>query len=51
MNDKEAARLYKLAADQGNATAQANLGIFFQDGRGGLRKSDQEAARLFESRL
>jgi TPR repeat protein len=27
-DDREAARLYKLAADQGDARAQANLGFF-----------------------
>jgi TPR repeat protein len=27
MDDREAARLYEFAADQGNATAQAYLGI------------------------
>ena len=42
-DDREAARLYKLAADQGNAQAQANLGTFYLDGRGGLPKDDREA--------
>ena len=46
-NDREAARLYKLAADQGNANAQNNLGTFYRDGRGGLEKDDREAARLY----
>ncbi len=44
----EAARLYKLAADQGYAAAQYNLGVFYESGRGGLAKNDQEAARLFK---
>jgi TPR repeat protein len=52
--DSEAARLYKLAAeyklaaDQGNASAQAKLGVFYRDGLGGLPKDDREAARLFK---
>ena len=44
----EAARLFKLAADQGNAQAQANLGTFYRDGRGGLPKDAREADRLFK---
>jgi TPR repeat protein len=47
-NDREAARLYKLAADQGNANARNNLGTFYRDGRGGLEKDDREAARLYK---
>lgn len=48
-NDLEAARLYKLAADQANAFGQFNLGRFYAHGRGGLSKSDDEAARLLSS--
>ena len=47
-DDREAARLYKLAADQGNAAAQNNLGVFYENGRGGLPKDDREAARLYK---
>ena len=47
-DDREAARLFKLAADEGNASGQANLGFFYEDGRGGLPKDDGEAARLFK---
>jgi TPR repeat protein len=47
-DDREAARLYKLAADQGNAAGQAYLGIFYEQGRGGLPKDDREAARLYK---
>jgi TPR repeat protein len=47
-DDREAARLYKLAADQGNASGQANLGVFYENGRGGLPKDDREAARLYK---
>ena len=47
-DDREAARLYKLAADQGNAGGQNNLGVFYARGRGGLAKDDREAARLYK---
>jgi TPR repeat protein len=47
MDDREAARLYKLAADQGNALAQVSLAAFYETGRGGLPKDDREAARLY----
>lgn len=46
-DDAEAARLYRLAADQGDARAQAALGVFYNAGRGGLPNDDREAARLF----
>ena len=38
-DDREAARYYKLAADQGDAFAQNNLGLFFETGRGGTARS------------
>ena len=41
-NDHEAARLFKLAADQGNAVAQYILGVFYESDRGGLAKNDRE---------
>jgi hypothetical protein len=47
-DEREAARLYELAADRGNASAQNNLGVFYQNGRGGLLKDDREAARLYK---
>jgi TPR repeat protein len=47
-DDREAARLYKLAADQGDAAAQFNLGVYYAQGRGGLPQDDREAARLFK---
>jgi HJR/Mrr/RecB family endonuclease len=47
-DEKEAARLYELAADQGNAAAQCNLGVFYEDARGGLEKDENEAARLYK---
>jgi TPR repeat protein len=43
----DAARAYKVAADQGNAFGQNNLGVFYRDGRG-VTKSTTEAARLFK---
>jgi TPR repeat protein len=46
-DDREAARLYKLAADRGFPQAQNNLGVFYENGRGGLAKDEREAARLF----
>jgi TPR repeat protein len=47
-DEREAARLYKLAAGQGHADGQANLGFFYAEGRGGLPKDEREAARLFK---
>jgi hypothetical protein len=41
-------RLSKLAANQGDAAAQNNLGFFYEHGRGGLPKDDGEAARLYK---
>jgi putative tryptophan/tyrosine transport system substrate-binding protein len=46
-SDEEAARYYRLAADQGNAFAQSNLGFLYEKGRGGLPSDDAEAARLY----
>ena len=43
----EAARLYRLAAEQGNAEAQTTLARFYETGRGGLAKDEPEAARLY----
>ena len=47
VDDKEAARLYKLAADQGHALAQYNLGGCYNTGRG-VPQDDNEAARLYK---
>ncbi len=44
-DDRETARLYKVAADQGHALARCSLGIFYAEGRGGLPKDDRAAAR------
>ena len=43
---KEAVRLYRLAADQGNAVAQYNLGICYEFGKG-VAKDLDEAIRLY----
>lgn len=45
-NDAEAARLYRLAANQGHAVAQYNLALLHANGRG-APQSDLEATRLF----
>jgi TPR repeat protein len=47
-DDREAVRLLKIDADQGCAEAEAGLGSFYANGRGGLPKDDHEAARLFK---
>jgi TPR repeat protein len=47
-DDREAARLYKLAADQGDAGGQVNLGFFYGTGRGGVAKDNRKAARLYK---
>ena len=39
---KEAARWFKLTADQGDADGQANLGMMYRDGRG-VPQDDAEA--------
>ena len=39
---------YRRAADQGHAGAPCNLGVFYEQGLGGLPKDDREAARLFK---
>jgi TPR repeat protein len=46
-DDREAARLYKLAADHGNPSGQVSLENFYRQGRGGLRKDGREAGRLY----
>ena len=35
-DDKEAAKWYRLAADQGDADAQCNIGVLYAQGRGVL---------------
>ncbi len=41
-NDAEALRWYRKAAEQGNAAAQANLGLMYLDGQG-VDEDDVEA--------
>jgi TPR repeat protein len=48
VDEREAAHFFKLAADQGNANAQNNLALFYEQGRGGLPQDDSEAARLYK---
>jgi TPR repeat protein len=48
MGDGEAARVYRLRADQGDAEALYNLGVFYEQGRGGLPKDEREAARRYK---
>jgi hypothetical protein len=45
MDDREKARLYRLAADQGDPDGQCCLASFYEEGRGGLPKDEREAAR------
>jgi putative ABC transport system substrate-binding protein len=47
-DEREAARLYKQAADQRYAPAEVSLGFFYETGRGGLPKDDREAVRLYQ---
>jgi TPR repeat protein len=42
----EAVRLWRIAADQGHASAQTNLGIMYANGRG-VPKNDTEAVRWY----
>ena len=39
-------RYFRLAADQGDASAQCNLATFYTAGSGGLQRNYREAARL-----
>jgi hypothetical protein len=47
-NEREAARLYKFAADNGNSDAQRKLASFYEFGRGGLPQDNDQAARLYK---
>lgn len=44
---REAARLYRAAADEGSVLAQTNLGVMYEKGEGGLRRDEHEAERLY----
>ena len=45
-DNAEALRLYRLAAAQGNAAAQINLGLMFENGQG-VAQDRGEAIRLY----
>ena len=45
-NDTEAVRWYRMAAEQGDATAQVNLGLMYANGRG-VPQNNTEAVRWF----
>lgn len=45
--DIEAVRLFKLAAKQGNADAQCDLGVCYKSG-GGVKEDAEEAVRWFK---
>ena len=45
-SDSEAARWYRLAADQGDADAQCILGWMYKNGRG-VPRSHEEATRWY----
>lgn len=44
---REAARLYKAAADEGNPVAANNLGAMFERGEGGLGRSPRDAEHYY----
>ena len=45
-NDVEAAKWYRLAAEQGDADAQFNLGLMYDDGKG-VPQDDVEAVKWY----
>ena len=47
-DDREASRLFKLAAGKGDAFGNNNLGFFYESGRGDFPKDDGEAARFYK---
>lgn len=47
-DSREAVRLYRLAADKGNALAQNNLGAMYEAGEGTLPRNEREAQRLYQ---
>lgn len=44
---REAVRLYRAAADEGDALAQNNLGAAYANGEGGLPRNEREAVRYY----
>jgi TPR repeat protein len=49
-NDVEAVKLYRLAAEQGYAPAQNNLGVMYEKGEGAATDC-KEASLLFKERF
>ncbi len=47
-DSREAVRLYRLAAEKGNALAQNNLGAIYEAGEGALPRNEREALRLYQ---
>jgi TPR repeat protein/ABC-type uncharacterized transport system substrate-binding protein len=47
-DDREALRLFRLAAERGDPFGNNNVGFFYEIGRGGLPKDDLEAARFYK---
>ena len=46
-NEWQAAEMYKMAAEKGDATAQRNLGWLYYEGKG-VQKNMKEAAKWFQ---
>ena len=44
---QEAVKLFRQAADKGNAQAQYNLGIMYKNGQG-VKRDDKEAVKWFQ---
>ena len=46
-SDKKAIKMYEMAAKRGNATAQYNLGVFYDQGDHGVTKSSTRAVEYY----
>ena len=46
-DEREAVRLWMMAAESEDAQAQNNLSKMYAEGRGGLRRDSQKAARMW----
>ena len=44
----QAFKYYKLAADQGHAESQFNVGCFYEKGEGGVEKDSSQAFKYFK---
>ena len=49
LGTEEVRGLYRLAADQGNAWGQNNLGRFYEQGHGGLSRDVDAAIRWYQA--